>query len=476
MTWTGSRRSTTATATRPATRCWPPYPPAGLGGPAERPRRTTGGDEFAVLITRYDRPDELDVVLDRILTTIREPTPTDDATCLNTASVGVALLDVDGSTADELETAADTAMYAANAQGGDRAEFFQPAMNAAAENRRRLRADLSEAIRTNAFQMYYQPIVHPDGTAWGAEALIRWDHNGQVIPAAQFIGFCEESGLIRALGPITLGLLNADLASLRQAGRTTLPVTVNLSVAQQDPGLTETLTHGSAPAGLSGLVIEVTESVFLPAHGGALKLRGITRRLGARIAVDDFGSGFSNLRLLRALSPDYIKLDKSFLSSEPTGLDLTHHRPRPSPDDALLTSAINMAHALGAQVIAEGVENEAQLKPATGLGADLIQGFDVALPMALPDLLIWLDSQQHHRASPEPADPARPTPSIPPATPGSPWAGPVPPRDSIERPGGCRIVVAPVPARFGGAGVVSLPGEREVGRFGAGGGDFQLLQ
>ena len=351
-----------------------------------------GGDEFGVVLTGYDTPTALESAVERMLVALRQPILVDGVESVITSSVGVALHPEDGATPDELMRAADAAMYAAKAAGRDGFAYFQPSMTVAADHRRDLREEIAAAIAAHDFQMYYQPIVSAaDGSVWGAEALVRWHRGDRILPAAEFIDFCEDSGQIRALGPLTLRLLASDLTTLRHAGRGDLPICVNMSVTQlQDRDLAHMLTQWPAPAGLRGLVIEVTESVFLPHHINAVALLQELTNLGAEVSVDDYGSGFSNLRLLKALSPRFIKLDRSFLPTHTAATTQAFNR----TEQALLESAIQMAHALGATVVAEGIEDQGQQDLVTDLHADLLQGFNIATPMPMADLITWLSDRE----------------------------------------------------------------------------------
>jgi two-component system CheB/CheR fusion protein len=258
-------------------------------------------------------------------------------------------------------------------------------MNDEAEARHARHLEITSAIDAQHFELHYQPIVAAiDGSVWGFEALIRWHRQGELVNAADFIGFCEDTGLIRRFGPLTLSLLRNDLAVLHAHALGNLPVCFNMSVQQlEDRQLADLLSSWPSPTGLAGLVVEVTESVFLPGNTWAIDALATFSRLGAEISVDDYGSGYSNFRLLETLAPRYIKLDRSFLSEHAAS----------DRGIALLRSAIEMVHALDAIVIAEGIEDDAQLALVTELGADMVQGYAIARPMPLPALIAWLESR-----------------------------------------------------------------------------------
>lgn len=276
----------------------------------------------------------------------------------------------------------DAAMYAVKASGGDAFAYFTTQMNAAAEERRTKQQQIAAAIHAGQFELHYQPILsRADGGVWGVEALLRWRRDGASIPAGDFIAFAEESGLTRQLTPLVLGLLRADRERLQASGAGALRVSVNLSVRQlQDPHLLEQFAPGPESSALAGLVLEARESVCLPDHGRALATLQQLGRQGAEICIDDYGTGYSNIQLLRGLQPRYIKLNHHVL--QVCGSDAEGRR--------ILRSATAMGHALGALVVIGGIETAALRDLAAEVQADLIQGYLLAEPMPIEQLLAWL--------------------------------------------------------------------------------------
>jgi diguanylate cyclase (GGDEF)-like protein/PAS domain S-box-containing protein len=344
-----------------------------------------GGDEFAVILADYDNPFELESIIERIRVELQAPVPVGSAEVAITGSIGIALFPLDGDNADVLLQAADAAMYAVKGRGGDGLEYFDAEMRASAEARRRKRDDIAAAIVGREFELHYQPIVSTvDGSLWGVEALLRWIRDGEAVAADDFIEFCEETGQIRALTAISMSILQGDLRRLRSANESLGRACLNLSVSQlEDRSFQDVLDQIPSPTGLTGLVVEVTESLFLPDNARALDSVGRLATLGAEVSVDDYGSGYSNFALMERLAPEYIKLDKSFLAYETT----------PERKEALVAAAIEMAHALGAKVIVEGVETAEQYALVTGRGADLVQGWHIAPAMTLDALLEWQRSR-----------------------------------------------------------------------------------
>lgn len=344
-----------------------------------------GGDEFGIVISDYRSDAELDSIVERIVIALREPMEIRGRAVRVSGSLGVALFPDDADSAEDLPRSADAAMYVAKRAGGDRHAYFDESMNRASDARRILRERLDVALLESDFALHYQPIVAiSDGRPWGVEALLRWHRDGEVVSAGEFVPFAEETGQIRALGMETLTLLRDDLATLRSAGFVDLVVSVNMSVLQlEDRALAELLSHWPTPGGLEGITVEILESAFLPDRPHALEVVRQMASLGARIAVDDYGSGYSNLKLLESLSPDFLKLDRSFL---------TKHRD-PDAREALIRSAVVIAGIVGAQVIAEGVEDEVELRLLEGVGVDMVQGFLIADPMPVAELQTWVTSR-----------------------------------------------------------------------------------
>jgi two-component system CheB/CheR fusion protein len=283
-------------------------------------------------------------------------------------------------------------MYAIKKRTGDGYEYFREDLTREAEVRRHLRSDLGDAIRNEAFALHYQPILSAvTGEVWGVEALMRWNRDGEIVAAEEFIAFSESTGQIRALAPLTFRRLREDLAAFRASGSEVGRACVNVSVAQlEDKDFTSLMKWWPSPTGLSGVVMEITESIFLPDHQRSFNTIELLSRLGAEICVDDFGSGYSNLMLLEALSPKCIKLDKSFLGT----------RAGSRNGRELITAAVDMGHALQSIVIAEGIETDDQLNMVREIGADLVQGYAIAMPMPRDELIEWLRDRSPVAAGP----------------------------------------------------------------------------
>ena len=340
-----------------------------------------GGDEFAMIVTEFNNLDSLETVASRVLSVLRNPIPGPDGLLYITASVGIAVGPDDGQDADSLMHSADIAMYVAKESGRDTHAYFQGEMNEQAERSASQRHELTEAIRAHDFELAYQPVFDHSNRMVMAEALIRWRHQGQLIPAGEFIGTIKDTGQLRLLGQIVFELIDADLRRLDQSrAGDALPITINVSPEELEAhDLIKRMMEWEPPGGFERLVIEVTEATLMAYQGHAVEALRLLRRLGATIAIDDFGTGFSNLSMLERLEPKIVKIDRSLLVSAETG-----ERSR-----AILDAAVGLGQALGAQVVMEGVETQSQADLAADLGADLVQGYLIARPMPMAELVNW---------------------------------------------------------------------------------------
>jgi len=268
-------------------------------------------------------------------------------------------------------------MSRAKEEGGDRVETYAAHMHADVVRRLEMVTDLQRAIGNGELTLQYQPVVDlATSSVVGAEALVRWRREGQVIPPRDFLGAAEESGLIVPLGEWVLREACAQGAAWRRTSPH-VGVSVNLSARQLSaPGFTGLVAAILAEAGLppGALTIEVNERVLVEGNGQVVDRLADLRRQGIRIAIDNFGTGYAALAYLRQLPVDAIKIDPSFVAG------LGH-------DDTLtlLTrTVVQLGRDLGLQVIAEGVEQPRQLSALREMGCGYGQGFGMAGPMAAP--------------------------------------------------------------------------------------------
>lgn len=339
-----------------------------------------GGDEFAVLVNRADDLDELDNLAHRILSSIREPIVIDETHALISASIGIAVTPQDGSTADELLHNSDVAMYSAKQNGRDQHVYFTSQMDRDADARAGLRHRLAAAVRHRDFELFYQPIVYVEtGEIAMLEALVRWRRGDEVVTAGEFIDLAAETGQLRALGHLIVDCLVSDVEDLYRALGPDHPrVAVNLSATElRERDLMDRLTSWHPSAGFDKIVVEVTEQVTLDPGDRAFDTLALLRRLGATISIDDFGTGYSNLELLGKLKPGIIKIDRSL--TESAAVDRRGVR--------ILEAAVQLAHAMEAATVIEGVGSAELSAVAAATDAEMMQGFHLGIPVPLSDII-----------------------------------------------------------------------------------------
>ncbi len=346
-----------------------------------------GGDEFAVLLEDVDDPASASAVAERIEQALRQPFALDGLEAFVSASIGIAI-DGDGALGhEELLRDADVAMYVAKARGKQRCETFHPSMHEEVSDRLELEADLRHAVERHEFEVHYQPVWATDTRQMvGVEALVRWRHprRGLVLPG-EFIGVAEETGLIVQIGRRVLHeACHQAVAWDRLGGAVAgLALAVNLSPRQlREPDLVEAVAEELDASGLrpDRLNLEITESVLVDDSAAIVELLERLKSIGVRISVDDFGTGYSSLSYLRRLPVDTLKIAKEFVDV------LTHG----AKDEALAQAVVALAQSLQLDVVAEGVELEAQLELLRDMGCRLGQGFLIspAVPAgALPSVL-----------------------------------------------------------------------------------------
>ena len=313
-------------------------------------------------------------------------------------SIGVARFPHDGDDAEAVLLASDIAMYESKRLGKHQTTVFDGRLREGAQQRLRLESELRQALRDGQLRLVYQPVLSRDGRITGAEALVRWRHpqRGE-IPPGQFIDVAESSGQIVQLGGWVLAEAARQLVRWRACGLPPLRLAVNVSARQLRGGMLLTqFRQALAETGCNPacLEIELTEHSLVEDVDDNLQQLHALRALGARIAIDDFGTGQSALAYMKRLPVDKLKIDQSFVAGLPDDRG----------DLAIVTAALSMAHALGLQVVAEGVETEAQHALLRKLGVDLLQGYLLGRPMSADDLAARLRAEQ--ASAPAPAQPA----------------------------------------------------------------------
>ena len=344
-----------------------------------------GGDEFALLLEDTDL-DTARLVVERMLEAAAVPVVVGDDAIVVSMSIGLAEALDDVRDPDQLLVEADTAMYTAKQRGKHCYDSFVPQMRTAMERRSRLRAELERAVARQQFRLHYQPIVEiSSGQRVGVEALVRWQHPGRgLLLPEEFIDFAEDSGQIVRIGEWVLATACQEAALLGPAGR----MSVNVSARQlHSPSLVRDVESALQGSGLlpARLILEITETATVGEGEAQTRetaaVLGALKELGVQIALDDFGTGFSPLSQLRRFPVDLIKIDRSFVAG------MTHD----GQDEAIVRGVIELAHALGVRVVAEGVEQPEQLTVLADLGCDYGQGFHWMRPSPLADVvqLAW---------------------------------------------------------------------------------------
>ncbi len=333
-----------------------------------------GGDEFVVLLPGALLEVQVEDVAAKLLAALAEPVLLEGRPISVTPSVGIALYPQHAGNAADLVKHADAAMYEAKRQGRATHRWYDPLFSQRALAALELETQLTQAIARGEFVLHYQPQVRAgDGVLVGCEALIRWRHptRGLVGPD-QFIALAEELRLIVPIGTWVLGEAARAARRWQDAGRE-LPVAVNLSSLQlRDAGFADTVQRVLADAGLPGrlLEVEITERMLMDDADAVRATLAKVHALGVRVAIDDFGTGYSSLGALNQLPIDRIKIDRSFVR----GL------PQHAGNAAIARAIVMLAASLGREVIAEGVENEAQREYLVGLGCPQLQGLLFGAP------------------------------------------------------------------------------------------------
>jgi diguanylate cyclase (GGDEF)-like protein/PAS domain S-box-containing protein len=367
---------------------------------ADRLRRVTrshdtvgrlGGDEFVVVVEDIAGPRDGVKLAVRIVQEFDQPFDLEGTEAFVTASVGVAFRSTSGDTAATLLRDADVAMYRAKEAGGARFELFDAAMRAWVTERFDLEAALRHAIERDEMRVHYQPQLRLDsGAVLGFEALARWARPGSelVLPSV-FIPLAEETGLIPLIGAHVLDVACAQGAEWNRTRgeEDRLDIAVNVSGRQlAQPGLLDVVRRVLDRTGFDAerLTLEITESVLVQDPDLARARLQSLRELGVRLAIDDFGKGYSSLAYLQRFPLDAVKIDQVFVSEV-------------VQDTTIVASVIDLAHALGFSVVAEGVETQEQLDVLVDLGCDVIQGYVATPPLPADDAIGWLSRQEGRR-------------------------------------------------------------------------------
>jgi predicted signal transduction protein with EAL and GGDEF domain len=344
-----------------------------------------GGDEFVVLCEELDDEAHAIETAERIQRVLSDVFTIDGTEIYVAASVGVSFFhrDPTGATGEEITPEvllreADAAMYRAKERGRGQVTVFDETLRSRNVRRLDIETSLRRALDGDELRVHYQPILDlTTGRVRHLEALVRWRHpdRGLLLPA-EFVPIAEETGLIVPLGRHVLETACRDLATWRREHPTAadVSVSVNLSGRQlADRGLVDDLESVIASTGVEpeAIVLEITESLLMDDVEFSHQTLARLKRLRVQLAVDDFGTGYSSLSYLRSFPVDLLKVDQSFVSG--IGAE--------GGDEAIVAAIIRLAHTLGLEAVAEGVETPAQLARLRALGCNLAQGFYLAKPM-----------------------------------------------------------------------------------------------
>jgi polar amino acid transport system substrate-binding protein len=343
------------------------------------------GDEFVILLTKIESIEDAKQLAQRIIEQLRKPIVLEGCEFYITASIGITMFPDDASDQQTLLKNADTAMYRSKELGKNNFQVFNTSLNEKYQEKLDMENNLRHAIDRNEFDLHYQPMVDTKtGKICSVEALLRWNHpkNG-MIPPSRFIPVAEETGLILPIGTWVLKTACKQNKIWQDNGYEPLRVSVNLSLKQfNQSDFLDTVQNILEETKLDPkyLELEVTESIAANDLDSIINSLNSLREMGIKISLDDFGTGFSSLNYLRLLPIDMLKIDKSFIND--IGKSGSH--------ETITKSVINIAHAMNASVVAEGVETKEQLEFLQSYNCDFIQGFLFSRPLPEKDVAFMI--------------------------------------------------------------------------------------
>jgi diguanylate cyclase (GGDEF)-like protein/PAS domain S-box-containing protein len=335
-----------------------------------------GGDEFVVVLSGIESDDAAAGVARKISQTVSAPYLIAGNPLRTSPSIGISIYPDNATEIGDLVRFADVAMYDAKARGRGIYQFYAPEMSQESSSRMALEADLRSALEKHQFLLHYQPQLDlRTGRLTGVEALVRWQHPTRgLVPPAEFIPLAEEIGLIAALGDWVMRESCQQLGAWRKEGITHIRMSVNLSPIQfQDGGLTDRVQAILEQYGLpsESLDLEITESMAMNSPDETIAMLRQLEETGVLLSIDDFGTGYSSLAYLKLFPLHTLKIDRSFVKDIET-----------DPNDADICDVIVLlAHKLGLEVIAEGVETQEQLKFLISIGCERLQGYLLSKPL-----------------------------------------------------------------------------------------------
>lgn len=346
-----------------------------------------GGDEFLVVVTDVAAPEDIATVAEKIAESISEPFSLEEQVLSVSGSIGISVFPKDGETPDTLIRSADAAMYLAKDRGRSNFQFFMPSLNKSAFQALAMESGIRKAIKQVEFVLHYQPEVHVGNNRVSmVEALIRWRHPELgLLGPDQFISVAEHRGLIMPIGRWVINEAIRQAREWMDLGIHT-PIAVNLSAVQfKQKDLVEDIAARLREHGVPGnmLELELTESLFMEDVNAMSRTLQQLKDLNVSLAVDDFGTGYSSLSYLKRFPIDKIKIDRSFIRDVPNDSD----------DVAITVAIIGLASSLGLKVVAEGVENAAQVAFLESHKCDYLQGYLISRPLDPTAMREWLRSR-----------------------------------------------------------------------------------
>ena len=353
-----------------------------------------GGDEFAIVAADLARAQDAAILAQKVLESLAKPFDLDGHEVFIGASVGIATFPMDGCEGGLLIKNADAALYRAKELGRNNYQFYTAAMNERAMENLLLENDLRHALERREFRLHFQPKARlRDGRVAGFEALLRWERPGKgLVSPAQFVPLLEDTGLIVPVGDWVIRAAFAQLREWREEGREPLPVAVNLAAKQfvhhDIVAVVEAAIRESGmPAEL--LEVEITESDAMKNPEQTLAVLQRLEARGVRIAIDDFGTGYSSLSYLKRFPVHTVKLDRSFVKGLPDDTE----------DASIALAVVTMAHSLGLEVVAEGVETAAQKHFLAEHGCDQMQGYLLSRPLPAAECARFFGAPQSAMAA-----------------------------------------------------------------------------
>jgi len=341
-----------------------------------------GGDEFIIVLTDIGTDLITIHIAETVLKTLSQPYNIDGHELHSSSSIGISLYPFDGTSPEQLMKGADSALFHAKENGRNNFQFFSSAMTTRAENRIQLEHDLRIALDEKEFQLYYQPQITAENEQMcGMEALIRWQHPQRgLISPMEFIPVAEESGLIEPIGAWVIDEACRQINEWQALYTQQVKMSVNLSANQlKSVQLPIQVNDSLKKYHLKGscLELEITESVAMENPENAIQTLEKFRDLGISLAIDDFGTGYSSLAYLKRLPIQTLKIDREFIRD----IEIDKN------DAAIATATIALAHSMGLNVVAEGVETHGQKDLLTKHHCDIFQGYLYSKPLPAKELM-----------------------------------------------------------------------------------------